>query len=350
MTKRSHYITGEIATPAGSVPCVESGLFLRDRLETWKVRWRIGRMKYTVQPGLYAVGSPDSSSEVLVTANFKLTFDCVRSVLSGLDIWILVLDTKGINVWCAAGKGTFGTAELLHQIAATRLSEIVEHRRLLLPQLGAPGVAAHEVKKGSGFKVLYGPVLARDIPAFIAAGMEATPAMRRKRFPLSERVVLIPVELMGTLKYMIPAAAVFWFLSGFGGPGEYWSNVSTFGTLAVASLLASLLAGAVFVPLLLPWLPGRAFSLKGLWMGLIASGAALFWFGSGLTTLAGRLEAGSWLLMVTALSSFLGMNFTGASTYTSLSGVRKEMRTAVPLQIGAAAVGCILWLASRLMA
>ncbi|MFC1500791.1 mercury methylation corrinoid protein HgcA, partial [Candidatus Zixiibacteriota bacterium] len=217
-------------------------------------------------------------------------------------------------------------------------------------QLGAPGVAAHEVKKGSGFKVLYGPVLARDIPAFITAGMEATPAMRTKLFPLSERVVLIPVELVGVLRYVIPVMAVFFFLSGLGGPGRYWANVSSFGILPVISLLAGLLAGVVCVPLFLPWLPGRSFSLKGLWTGLVAAFTVMFWFGSGLTTLSGCLETGAWLLMVTALSSFLGMNFTGASTYTSLSGVRKEMRVALPLQIGAAAIGLILWFASRLMA
>jgi len=350
VTKRSHFITGEMATPVGPVPCVESGLSLRDRLETWKVRWRIGRMKYTIPPGLYALGSPDASSEVVVTANFKLTFDSVRRVLPGHDFWILVLDTKGVNVWCAAGKGTFSTGELIHQIATARLSEIVEHRRLLLPQLGAPGVAAHEVKKGSGFKVLYGPVLARDIPAFITAGMEATPAMRTKSFPLGERIVLIPIELTGALRYMIPVMAAFYFLSGLGGPGDYWANVSTFGFLASASLFAGVVAGAVLVPLLLPWLPGRPFSLKGLWTGLVAAGIILLWLGSGLTTLSGRLEAGAWLLMMTALSAFLGMNFTGSSTYTSLSGVRKEMRIAVPLQIGAAAVGLILWFTSRLIA
>jgi len=350
VTKEPNFITGEVATPVGPIPRVGSDLSLRDLLGTWKVRWRIGRMKYTVPPGLYALGAPDSASEVLVTANFKLTFDRVRKVLPGRDFWILVLDTKGINVWCAAGKGTFATGELLHQIETTRLSGIVEHRRLLLPQLGAPGVAAHEVKKGSGFKVLYGPILARDIPSFITAGMQASPAMRTKSFPLGERIVLIPIELIGALRYIIPVMAAFCFMSGLGGPGDYWANVSTVGVLAAVSLLAGVIAGAVLVPLLLPWLPGRPFSLKGLWTGLVAAGIILLWLGSGLATLSGRLEAGAWLLLVTALSAFLGMNFTGASTYTSLSGVRKEMRIAVPLQIGAAAIGLILWFTSRLIA
>ena len=85
------------------------------------------------------MGSPSPDSPVLVSANYKLSFDVLRRSLAGIDAWILVLDTKGINVWCAAGKGTFGTEELLRRIAAVRLGEVVSHRRLVLPQLGAPG-------------------------------------------------------------------------------------------------------------------------------------------------------------------------------------------------------------------
>jgi len=59
--------------------------------------------------------------------------------------------------------------------------------------------------------------------------------------------------------------------------------------------------------------------------------------GNGLAGLA-------WLLLIPALASFLGMEFTGASTYTSLSGVKKEMRLAVPLQIAAALCGLLLLL------
>ena len=106
-------VTGTVETPAGSVPRVTS-LFRRgDRLGIWKVRWGIGRMHYTVPPGLYALGDPGPGSEVLVTANYRMTFDLLRRAAGDLDAWILVLDTGGINVWCAAGKGTFGTGELI---------------------------------------------------------------------------------------------------------------------------------------------------------------------------------------------------------------------------------------------
>ncbi|MDP4239714.1 MAG: hypothetical protein Q8904_09645 [Bacteroidota bacterium] len=50
-----------------------------------------------------------------------------------------------------------------------------------------------------------------------------------------------------------------------------------------------------------------------------------------------------------SIASFMTMNFTGSSTYTSLSGVQKEMKWAVPLQIGFMAVGSILFIISKLV-
>ena len=109
------------------------------------VRWGINRDNYRVNPGLYAVGTPGQESDVFVTANYKLSFDALRKNLAGVNGWILVLDTKGVNVWCAAGKGTFGTKELVNRIKLVLLEKVVNHKRLILPQLGATGVAAHNV-------------------------------------------------------------------------------------------------------------------------------------------------------------------------------------------------------------
>jgi CO dehydrogenase/acetyl-CoA synthase gamma subunit (corrinoid Fe-S protein) len=102
-----------------------------------------------------------------------LSFDTPRKELTGLDAWILVLDTKGINVWCAAGKGTFATKELAARIEATGLIKIIDHKKLIVPQLGAPGVSGYKVKKLFGFTVIFGPLRAKDIPAFLAADRQA---------------------------------------------------------------------------------------------------------------------------------------------------------------------------------
>lgn len=115
-----------IDTPIGKIPIVPTFLNFNDKLDAWKVRWTIGRMNYTVEPGIYAVGNPTADSPVLVSANYKLSFDLLRKELQDLDAWILVLDTNGINVWCAAGKGTFGTDELIAKIAETDLKKNCE--------------------------------------------------------------------------------------------------------------------------------------------------------------------------------------------------------------------------------
>jgi acetyl-CoA decarbonylase/synthase complex subunit gamma len=311
-----------------------------DRLGIWKVRWGFGRMSYTVVPGLYSLGQPDAGSEVLVTANYRMTFDLLRSSLGNLDVWILVLDTNGINVWCAAGKGTFGTDELVRRVESSNIGAIVSHRRLIVPQLGAPGVAAHVVRQRTGFRVLYGPVEMRDIPAYLENGRKATPAMRRKEFPLAERAALVPLELVPASKWVVFIALAIALVSGLLGRGTFLADALHYGTRSLLALVLGAAAGTVIAPLLLPWLPGRAFAMKGVLTGAAAALLIPFFI---LTT---RLELSAWSLITISVSSFLAMNFTGSSTYTSLSGVKKEMREAVPFQITAGSVGLILWFAS----
>jgi len=255
---------GLIPTPVGPVPQVSSSPVWADRRGGFRARWGIGRMHYTIEPGLYALGRPDEQSPVLVTANYKMSFDKLRQALAGRDLWILVLDTRGINVWCAAGKGTFGTSELVARIESSGLSRIVSHRELILPQLSGPGVAAHHVKKLSGFKVIYGPIRAKDLPTFLDAGNKATPEMRSKTFTTWERLVLIPIELIQALKAGLIIIPILFILAFLGRSGEGWANALSYGIFSALAILTAILSGAVLTPLLLPWLPGRAFSLKGL--------------------------------------------------------------------------------------
>src|SRR5512143_2401526 len=95
------WITGSISTPAGPVPRISSEWTRAEYWEHVKCRTSAYRNKYEVRPGLYAIGDPDANSDVIATANYKYSFDTVRKDLKGLNLWVLVLDTKGINVWCA---------------------------------------------------------------------------------------------------------------------------------------------------------------------------------------------------------------------------------------------------------
>jgi len=341
------FVTGAMESPAGRIPQVPSTLTKCDRWGTIKARWGVGRMDYAVDPGLYALGSPDEHSPVLVTANYKMSFDALREALPGRHVWILVLDTNGINVWCAAGKGTFGTEELLRRIMASGLKDIVKHRDLILPQLGAPGVSAHLVRKLSGFKVHYGPIRARDVCAYLDAGLRATAEMRRKAFPLRERAVLIPIELVATLKPAMIIIPSLLLISGFGGEGEFLQNMLHDGIFSIVAFLLAIFSGAVLTPLLLPYLPGRPFATKGFIAGLCVAIVLLYAWRGDPGSRHDILFEGAWLLLIPAFSAFLAMNFTGASTYTSLSGVKREMRWALPMEIGAGLSGLAVLLVSR---
>ena len=339
------WIVGRVETPAGLVPLVATRLGMADRLGAIKARLGIQRMHYAVDPGLYAVGSPIAESPVFVSANYKLSFDHLRRELEGINGWIMVIDTKGINVWCAAGKGTFGTDEIVHRIEVTQLSQVVAHRLIIIPQLGAPGVAAHLVKQRSSFRVIYGPVRARDIREFLDAGMKTTPVMRRVLFNIGDRAVLIPMELIQWSPLAIFIAVAVFFLTGLSRNG--YSLPGLAGAREACILLIAFLAGGSLVPMFLPWLPGRAFSWKGTFVGLTLAIllVVLGFIPSAQPT--GQLETAAWVLLTPAIGAFMAMNFTGASTYTSLSGVKKEMRFAVPTQIVAAVLGFGLWVMAR---
>jgi hypothetical protein len=332
------WIIGSISTAIGEVPQVAIQLTWADILGSWKCRWsNFRRMAYKVSPGLYAVGCPNNNSAVFVSANYKMSFDHLRRALKGMDAWILVLDTKGINVWCAAGKGTFGTEEIVTRIAKVRLTEVVSHRALIVPQLGAPGVAVHEVLKLSGFKVVYGPVRAKDLPEFMKAGQKATPKMREVKFGLWDRLILTPMELMQVWKYVMIGFAVI-FIINLCGVGWVELFKAFYRTLAdLVPYFGAVVAGTVLTPVLLPLIPVREFAWKGWIMGLLWAGFFIWhsW------PLIGWKQVITYLLLLPPISAYLAMNFTGASTYTSLSGVVKEMGVAIPVMLISVGLGVI---------
>ena len=284
---------------------------------------RVGfkRSEHRVKPGLYSIGTPTPDSPVFVTANYTLSFDSLRSALVGINGYILVLDTQGINVWCAAGKGTFGTDELVNRIETTRLHEVVNHRVLILPQLGAPGVAAHQVKKRSKFKVEYGPVRAEDLPAYLET-RQATPEMRRVRFTLKDRLVLIPVELAALLLPIL----ILIVIRAYGA-------------------LAAILAGTVLFPILLPWIPTHNFSTKGFILGGIVALPFV------IAAFLKDPESALWLrsawalvyaLLIPSITAYLTLNFTGSTTFTSRTGVQREMFAYIPAMAWMFGIGLVL--------
>lgn len=304
-------------------------LTMDDHLDHIRARLGFNRNKHRVQPGLYALGKPNSESPVFVSANYTLSFDALRSSLAGVDSYILVLDTRGINVWCAAGKGTFGTAEIIHRVSKTRLADVVKHRKLIVPQLGAPGVSASEVKRETGFTVEFGPVRAADLPEYLKTH-KTTPEMRRVRFTLNDRLVLVPVEITLLLQTFVMAALAFYFLGGI---------------KSVLAVFTVLLVSTVLFPILLPWLPTADFSSKGFILGFLAAvpfAVSSFLQNPDWSWYRQIGQALGFILSMSSMIAFLTLNFTGSTTFTSRTGVRQEINTYIPFMAWTFAIGLIL--------
>lgn len=309
---------------------------LSDHLGACKARWGIGRMSYMVPPGLYAIGTPTPESPVVVTANYKMTYDIVRRTLAGCNTWMLVLETYGINVWCAAGKGTFGTEELVQRVTSSGLAQVVKHRQLILPILGAPGVSAHGVAKQCGFTVKYASIYAADLPKYFENGMATTPEMRKLKFTLYDRLVLIPIEVVLGLKSLAVVSGLV-VLACIAG-GSLSAGLAAFG-----AYIGAVLSGVVLGPLLLPWLPSRSFAVKGAAVGMLWTSFFYYMAGENWPLLVTTAA----FLILPAVSAYHTLNFTGCTTYTSRSGVKEEMRIGLPAMGIAIMTGLIMVVLSR---
>ncbi|MDO9176427.1 MAG: mercury methylation corrinoid protein HgcA, partial [Actinomycetota bacterium] len=185
-----------------------------------------------------------------------------------------------------------------------------------------------------------------DLRAFLDAGMQATPEMRVVTFTLRERLALSPMEIVPSLAFApwaIPALVAIAVLGGSIGSGGFAPMVA-FMALFPATLMFALavLAGAVLTPALLPLLPGRAFTVKGAVAGALLAVLGLL----ALPGMLGLMSPWGWaavVLAVAAGASYIAVNFTGATPYTSPSGVELELRRALPVEVTALAVALVCW-------
>lgn len=330
-------MTGKSMRKTDTLKQTDSRITICNSLDHFLARWGINRSGHRVDPGLYSIGDPGKDSPVFISANYTLSFDALRKELGSIDGYILVLDTKGVNVWCAAGKGTFGTEELVNRIEAASLSDLVDHRKVIVPQLGAAGVCAREVKNRSGFKVEFGPVRAEDIPEYMKTG-KATPEMRKVRFNLYDRIILIPVELVQSIIPMLFAAMIAWFAAGIFG---------------VMGIIAAFLSGVILFPILMPWIPSRDFSSRGIILGIMTALPFV------LLTFSSLRDGPSWktliiptayLLTLSPVTAYLALNFTGSTPFTSKTGVKREMKIYLPVMGIMMAIGIICFIIARVMA
>lgn len=310
----------------------------RDKAGAWSARIGINRDDYRISPGLYALGQPHQESQVIVSCNYKLTFDILRNELQGRSIWILIVETYGINVWCAAGKKSFSTEEVVRQVKQSGLERVVTHRTLIIPQMAAPSVAAHKLKGLCGFQGIFGPIRAEDIKRFMDNEMKTDPLMREVDFPLSSRLEVALVEIYGARKFMIWAFLACFVLAGLGPGGFSLQGVFYNALGAFTVVLTGFVSGAFIVPAFLPWLWFRAFAAKGLMAGFIAGIPAAMILGDS------GPEVFACITGVAGFSSWFAMHYTGSTPYTSLSGVDHEMRIFMPVQAFVLLLAILVWM------
>ncbi len=299
-------------------------------------------MRYAVEPGLYSLGESGVESDIFVTANYKLSFDILRKSLKGLNAWILVLDTKSINVWCAAGKGTFGTDELVKRVNEAQLDKIVSHKRLIVPQLGAVGVNAMAVQRQTGFRVHFGPVYAKDVPAYVNANYKKSDEMRLVKFTMLDRLILTPMEINPSMKKFPLFALIVLIIFGLQPSGIMFKDAWSGGLPFLGLGLAAIFSGAFITPVFLPFIPFRSFAIKGWITGILAAFTLMRAFEFSL------LPAAASYIFFPLASSYIALQFTGSTTFTGMSGVRKELKIALPVYLIFTALSVILLITDKL--
>lgn len=143
----------------------------------------------SVKPGLYPIGQPNDNSLVLVTSNYFVTRKRVITSLKNqeMHVWLLIVDTEGVNVWCSSAGGHFTAEKILAQIEETDLTEIVNHRQLILPQLSAAGVD-HSILKKADWEAKFGPIEIDDLGEYLGNNQVKSPKMSRIGFDLRKRI------------------------------------------------------------------------------------------------------------------------------------------------------------------
>lgn len=194
---------------------------------------------FPAEPGLRQFGRPGRDAPVYVTCNFDHTVRVVSRVLAGYDCYLLVAPTQGMNVWCAAAGGHFGADEVEAAIKLSGIESLVDHRRLILPRLASPGVNRQEVRRRTGWRVLFGPIEIDDLAQWLDHKFpRLTPD--QVSFPLGKRMEMA-------------IGAGLWPAAMFGGPASLFAGRRLGATVGAVAYMLSLLFGAAY-----PYIPLEA--------------------------------------------------------------------------------------------
>jgi ubiquinone/menaquinone biosynthesis C-methylase UbiE len=281
---------------------------------------RAGSALIPIEPGLYIYGNPSEQSPVMITANYQRTVRLVGSVLQDQDVYLLVADTMGENVWCAARGDKFGLKEVAEVIKATRIQELIQHRKLILPQLAAGGIDHREVKTTTGWSCRFGPIYAKDIPVYLTSGRK-TEKQRTISFNMKERL-----EMALQQSYFLSKFFFFWFfLIGIVGI-NILPQVSLF---SIAILLFPMIwLVYILFALIFHLFPTRSFLRRGIYYGGLLT---IIFLGVGNILEYTIIGMSQWAVIGFAIGMFLGMDYSGATPISKPTEIDREYPTMIIL-------------------
>ncbi len=269
-----------------------------------------------IEPGLYASGNPTPESPVIVTVNYYYTVFCVMHDLRGVDAWVLCVDSRGINVWCAARGPDFGNSQLVEAVSASGLTQVVSHFKLILPQLSAGGVSLPTLPSDFKFHVFYGPVWSRDLPEYLREQVVRKPKrMRVVRFTLPKRIQAGITHGTFLLRKFLFWPSLFLFAVFLGL--QWWESIGILGW-AWITVASTALFIAILFPILNRW---RSFTQKSLLFGMLGAilcGIALLLMQGFTPMFPGSVALQFWL------GYFATMSFSGYTMESSPRAIQGE--------------------------
>ncbi len=261
--------------------------------------------------GFYSFNGADADSPVLVTTDYYMTaFRVIDSIeRQGIACHLLVVNGKGINVWCGSRGGHVDTDSVLAALEDFDVAEKVSHKKLILPQLIASGVSKAELAK-HGWRAEFGPVEIEDVGEFIKNGNKKTPEQSMVTFDLNHRVEENFGHLVFETALFLIMTPIFWILGFLGGPllswSSYWLSIFPFVLLGTYVL-------GTFMALVDPKMPTTSGLVRGVITGLVA--LVVFKMSLMVILSVPLIWTDATGLTIFGLSMFVGFNWGGATPF-----------------------------------
>ncbi|MBI4691314.1 MAG: hypothetical protein HY754_13780 [Nitrospirae bacterium] len=161
-----------------------------------------------------------------------------------------------------------------------------------------------------------------------------------------DRLILTPMEINPALKKYPLYAIIILVIFGLKPSGVLFRDAWVDGMPFLLLGLISVFAGALVTPVLLPFVPFRSFALKGWLVGLISTSLTIRFFG--LFDGMNKIFLIVAVLFFPLASSYIALQFTGSTTFTGMSGVKKELKFGVPLYIAGVILSVIFMVIFKL--